>query len=94
VAAIADIGQELSEADIARAVFERLRVQFDEAQLRRALAWVILRPDGGTVVIAAPELGLRGEMSPAIVRERSGWYAKKFLGRLVGKIPDEPTSPR
>ncbi|MBE2212431.1 MAG: ABC transporter permease [Opitutaceae bacterium] len=93
VAAIADIGQELSEADIARAVFERLRVQFDEDQLRRALAWVVLQPGAGTVVIAAPELGLRGEMSPAIVRERSTWYAKKFLGRLVGTIPDTPPDP-
>ncbi len=88
VAAIADIGQELSEAHIARAVYERLRATVDDAQLKRALAWIILKPDGGSVVIAAPELGLRGEMSPAIVRERSGWYAKKFLGRLLGEIPD------
>ena len=94
VAAIADIGQELAEADIARAVYERLRAQVPEPDLRRALAWVILQPGAGTVVVAAPELGLRGEMSPAIVRERSGWYAKKFLGRLLGRIPDPPAPDR
>lgn len=93
VAAIADIGQELSEADIARAVFERLKAQVPPDPLRRALAWVVLEPGAGTVVIAAPELGLRGEMSPAIVRERNVWYARKFLGRLVGQIPDEPAAP-
>ena len=90
VAAIADIGQELAEADIARAVFDRLRAQVGEVHLRRALAWVILQPQAGSVVVAAPELGLRGEMSPAIVRERSGWYARKFLGRLTGQISDAP----
>jgi len=50
------------------------------------LARVTFQP--GTGVVAAPELGLRGKMSPAIVRERSGWYAKKYLGRLLGRIPD------
>lgn len=90
VAAIADIGQELAEAEIARAVFERLRSQVEDDDLRRALAWIILQPQAGTVIVAAPELGLRGEMSPAIVRERSSWYARKFLGRLVGAIPDDP----
>ncbi len=94
VAAIADIGQEMAEPDIARAVFTRLRSQFEERDLRRALAWVILHPEAGDVVIAAPELGLRGEMSPAIVRERSAWYAKKFLGRLVGAIEDAPVEDK
>ena len=94
VAAIADIGQELAEPHIARAVFVRLREQFEEQELRRALAWVILQPEAGEVVIAAPELSLRGEMSPAIVRERCTWYAKKFLGRMVGAIDDAPAGDR
>lgn len=90
VAAIADIGQELAEAHIARAVYDHLRRTIPEPELRRALGWVILQPDAGTVVVAAPELGLRGQMNAAIVRERSTWYAKKFLGRLLGVVPDRP----
>jgi len=93
VAAIADITQEPAEAEIARAVFVQLQAQVAPDELSRALGWVALQPEGGTVIVAAPALGLRGELSPAIVRERSAWYAKKFLGRLLGRIPDPPAPP-
>src|SRR5258708_7038461 len=90
VAAIADITQDRSEREIARAVFDRLRGKYPLPQLTQALAWIILRPDDGAIVTAASELGLRGEAAPEMVRERSGWYARKFLGRLLGKTPDKP----
>ncbi len=88
VAAIADITQDNSERLIARMVYDHLRENFEAPELSRALAWIALNPGGGTVVTAAPELGLRGEADAEIVRERSSWYARKFLGRVVGAIPD------
>jgi hypothetical protein len=90
VAAIADITQDPSQAMIARAVFDHLRERFAGEELERALAWAALYPEAGRVTTAAPELGLRGEADAGIVRVRSGWYARKFLGRLRGAIPESP----
>jgi len=82
VAAIADVGQDRSEAIIARVVLEKLFRDFPAAELEQALAWVILDPEAGTVITKAPELGLSTEIDPGIARERCSWYAKKFLWRL------------
>jgi ABC-2 type transport system permease protein len=89
VAAIADVGADLQEAEIGRTVFDELQARYGRDQLRHVLAWVILAPDRGTVVTQAPELDLRRRQPPErVIRERSVLYAKKFLGRLLGKIPD------
>ena len=93
VAAIADITQDNSEAIIARQIYDFLRASFAPQDLNHALAWVVLSPDAGSVISAAPELGLRGEAHPDIIRERSAWYARKFLGRVRGQLQDaEPPS--
>ena len=89
VAAIADIAADLHEAEIGRAVFDELQERVGRDQLRRILAWIILSPDAGTVVTTAPELGLSRHPPERIVRERSVLYAKKYLGRLLGKIRDQ-----
>ena len=88
VAAIADITQDNSEAIIARQIHDFLQASFEAEDLTHALAWIVLSPDAGSVVSAAPELGLKGEAHPEIIRERSAWYARKFLGRILGQIPD------
>ena len=88
VAAIADISADLREAEIARVVFDELQARHGRDPLRRMLAWVILSPNQGTVLNYTPELGLRRHPPESIVRERSVLYAKKFLGRMLGKIPD------
>src|ERR1700712_5538193 len=88
VAAIADIAADLHEAEIGRAVFDELQERIGRDQLRRILAWVILSPNAGMVITTAPELGLKRHPPEAIVRERSVLYAKKYLGRLLGKITD------
>jgi len=88
VAAIADISADLREAEIARVVFDELQARHGRARLPQILGWVILSPDEGAVVTQAPELGLRRHPAEDVVRERSALYAKKFLGRLLGKIPD------
>ena len=88
VAAIADITADLKEAEIARAIFDQLKTRATPDQLQRILAWIILHPDDGDVIRKAPELGLRRHPPEALIRERSVLYAKKFLGRLIGKIRD------
>jgi ABC-2 type transport system permease protein len=88
IAAVADIGAELREAEIGRVIFDELQSRYGREELSHLLAWVILRPNDGMVIIRVPELRLRRELAEPIVRERSVLYAKKYLGRLLGKIPD------
>lgn len=88
LATVADMLADLHEAEIARAVFDDMKARFDPVTLRRSLGWVILYPDEGTVVTNAPELGFRRHPPERLVRQRLPLYAKKYLGRLLGKIPD------
>ncbi len=90
VAALADIGADLHEAEIGRAVFDELTARYRHAELRRILGWIVLHPNEGAVVTQVPALNLRrGIPAESLVRERSILYAKKFLGRLIGAIPAE-----
>jgi ABC-2 type transport system permease protein len=87
VAAIADLAADPNEAELARVVFDELERRYRHAVLRKLLAWIVLHPEQGTVVTFAPDLDLqRARPSAALVRERSGFYARKFLGRLTGAI--------
>lgn len=88
VAAIADVSADLKEAEIARAVFDELKTRHPTPELLQILAWIIHHPEGGRTISAAPELGFRRAVSERITRERSVLYAKKFVGRLLGQIPD------
>ncbi len=88
VAAVADISADLHEAEIGRIVFDQLQARYKRTQLRGILTWIILSPDEGKVIAQAPELGLRRHPPERVVRERSVLYAKKYLGRLVGRIAD------
>ncbi len=88
VAAIADVSEDLREAQIARVVFDELRERHERGELVRILAWIILTPERGTAVTRAPELGLRRSPPESVVRDRTTLYAEKLLGRLLGKIPD------
>jgi ABC-2 type transport system permease protein len=85
---IADITADLREAEIARAVFDELQARYSRNELKQILAWIVLAPDAGTVVTNEPTFGFRKTVHETYVRERCGWYAKKFLGRLVGKISE------
>lgn len=88
VAAVADIGADLREAEIGRVVFDELQARYGRDQLCHILAWIIIRPDDGQVLVRVPELRLRRNLSEQRVRERSVLYAKKYLGRLLRKLPD------
>ena len=87
VAAVADLCADPLEAEIGRVVFRRIAT-FDPAAARQALAWIVLNPEDGKVVTKAPELGLFRHPPERLVRQRSVLYAEKYLGRLLGKIPD------
>jgi ABC-2 type transport system permease protein len=85
-AAIADVTEDPLEGPIARVVFQRMQADYPREQLIKVLASIILDPQGGTVMHSAPELELRGNVAAEIVRDRDAIYARKFLGRLLGKI--------
>jgi len=88
LAAVADLCADPREAQIGRLVFQQIGGKFDPAAARRALAWIVLAPDDGQVVTRAPELGLYRHPPERLVRQRSAIYARKYLGRLLGKIPE------
>jgi ABC-2 type transport system permease protein len=88
LAAVADLCADSRESAIARLVFRQLSSGFDPAVARQALAWIILSPEDGMALTKAPELGLFRHPPERLVRQRSVIYAEKYLGRLLGKMPD------
>ena len=88
LAAVADLCADPREPEIARLVFRQLSTGFEPAVARQGLAWIILSPEDGTALRKAPELGLFRHPPERLVRQRSVIYAEKYLGRLLGKVPD------
>jgi ABC-2 type transporter len=84
--AVADVTQDALEGRVARAIFEQLQNEYDPNQLQQLLADIIRHPDDGTVITTAPELDFDGSVPEEVVRKRDVIYAKKFLGRLLGKL--------
>jgi hypothetical protein len=87
LATLPDVGRAEFEAELPYVIFEHLKKEVPEQQLKRALAWVILNPKEGKVITDAKALGFEGPVDEDEVRRRSVIYAKKLLGRLVGKLP-------
>ncbi len=87
-AALVDVARDEREGDFARVVFDTLQTSLRPAELERVLAWIALEPGGGEVALTAPELGVERSFDERVVRERSALYARKFLGRVLGKIDD------
>jgi ABC-type multidrug transport system permease subunit len=88
IAAVADLCADPRESEIARLVFQQLSRGFEPAVARQGLAWIILSPEDGMALTKAPELDLYRHPPERLVRQRSVIYAEKYLGRLLGKIPD------
>ncbi len=88
IAAVADLCADPREFQIGRLAFRRIKSGFDASVARQALAWIILSPEDGQVVTRSPELGLFRHPPERLIRQRSVVYAEKYLGRLLGKIPD------
>ena len=85
----ADLGRGLFEAEVPYVVFEKLKREMPREKLTKALAYIVLKPDEGKMVLQAPDLGFEEDAPEADVRERHVIYAKKLLGRLVGKLPSK-----
>ena len=88
VVAVADLCADPREAKIARLVYWQIKSGFEPAVVRQALGWIILNPEDGETLTRAPELGLVRHPPARLVRQRCVIYAQKYLGRLLGKIPD------
>jgi len=85
LAAVADLAHFEYEAESPFVIFEKLRADIPKPRLEQSLAYTILHPNEGPVLLDAPILSLDPQ-SESDVRERSALYAKKFLGRLLGKL--------
>jgi len=83
----ADLGHGAFEAEVPYIIFEKLKKDIPTEKLKKALAYVILKPDDGKVILKAPDLGFEEDSPEPEVRERHVIYAKKLLGRLLGKLP-------
>jgi len=88
IASIADVAQDLQEADIGRVVLMQLKKDYGRETLLKALAWIALYPEAGQVPSTVPELSLNKFVHPSLVRQRNAIYAKKYLGRLLNRISD------
>ena len=77
--------QDLLEAYTPLIVLDFMKMNIQRDELIKALAWVALEPDDGTVITNLKELGFEGEMAEDTVRERTEIYARKMLYRVLGK---------
>ena len=87
VASLADMVHSEFEGETAYVIFEKLKSEIDKDELIKACAWIVLKPDEGRCITRIPELGWDDEIEEDGIRERVSMYAKKLLGRLVGKLP-------
>ena len=86
VAAVPDVTQEPSEQYIPVVVLEHLKATFPKAKLIRMLTWIALHPEEGVILGNISSLGVPGSAGdPQQVRERSYYYAIKFVARLTGR---------
>src|SRR6185503_18902312 len=53
----ADLGRGLFEAEVPYVIFEKLKREMPREKLAKALAYIILKPDEGKLVLQAPDLG-------------------------------------
>ncbi len=86
---LVDAGHGEFEAEAPLKIFEKLKTDVPKDKLMKACAWVVLHPKDGDVIKTAPDLGFDQEIDEEEIRGRSVIYAKKMLGRLLGKLPAE-----
>ena len=68
-------------------VYEKLTQEIPVDKLKKAAAWVFLKPDSGTVLSKMSDLDIEADVEPDFVKERAQLYGKKILGRLMNKLP-------
>jgi hypothetical protein len=87
VCALADMVHSEFEGETAYVIFDKLKAEVDKDVLIKACAWMVYKPNEGRAVTRVPELGWEDDFEEEPLRERASLYAKKLLGRLVGKLP-------
>jgi hypothetical protein len=87
VAALVDLDRGQFEAETAYSVFAKLTKEVPKADLVKATAWMVLKPEECPAITTAPDIGIPGPVKEEKVRARAALYAKKLLGRLEGKLP-------
>lgn len=88
--ALVDVMQMEWEGETAPIIFERMKKEIPRDQLLKAATFVALKPEVGTVLDKCPDVGIDDGTNEERVRERVGVYAKKVVGRLLGKLPPKP----
>jgi ABC-2 type transport system permease protein len=90
VCAVPDAIQMPVERYLPAVVLAHLSSQIPKARLIQILAWVSEHPDDYPVVTDLSELGLpNGGVDPFLVRQRTVFYALKFIMRLTGRKPPQ-----
>jgi ABC-type transport system involved in cytochrome c biogenesis permease component len=97
VAAVPDVLQMPVERFAPQAVYERLQQDVPKDQLIKILYWIALHPTDGDDKAVDELWALRfpnGGVDMQQTRERAAIYAVKLLGRLLGKLPRQPSKSR
>jgi ABC-2 type transport system permease protein len=84
--AVADIAEYQYEGEVPFVAFAQIQGSIPKPDLEKILAYIILRPGEGRVLTFADELGIHDAVDEAEARSRTAQYAKKLLGRILGKI--------
>ena len=87
VCALSDMIHGEFERELPYMIFDKLKAEVDKDELIKVCAWMTLKPDEGRAITRIPELDWDHDVDEPSVRERASLYAKKLLGRLVGKLP-------
>jgi hypothetical protein len=87
VCALSDMIHGEFEREAPYMIFDMLKAEVEKDELIKVCAWMTLKPDEGRQITRIPDLGWDDEVDEASVRERASGYAKKLLGRLLGKLP-------
>ena len=88
VAAVPDSIQMPVERYLPPVVLSYLEDTYPKDKLVKLLTWIVQNPEEGTVVNSIADLGIEGAAGdPSVVRERSYFYAIKFIARLTDRVP-------
>ena len=74
-----DFIRRLFEAEVPYVVFEKLKREMPKEKLTKALAYIVLKPDEGKLVLKAPDLGFEEDAPEADVREREHGHDEQRL---------------
>ena len=83
---LADLGRLTCESEAPLVILGQLREAIPESRLIQLLARCALTPGEMDPLLDIPEFDLR-EVDRELVRKRMAIYARKMLGRMLGKLP-------